>query len=68
MATTAMARAMISTSRLSGIGMLMPSATKNNVMKKSLTVETLVMISVDDGSVAMLAPAISAAMPGPTDM
>ncbi len=56
------------TSKPSGAGMLIPRATKNSVMKKSFTVLTLVMISVLDGRLARPAPAISAAMPGPTDM
>ncbi len=46
----------------------MPSATKNSVMKKSLTILTLVITSVEEGRLAMQAPAISAAMPDPTFM
>ena len=68
MATNASATAKMMTSKLSGMGMLTPRATKNSVIKKSFTVATLVMISVLDGRLAILAPAIRAAIPGPTDI
>ncbi len=68
MAISAKATASTTTFMLAGAGMLIPNATKNKVIKKSFTVATLVMISVLEARLAMLAPAISAAMPGPTDM
>ena len=46
--------------------MLIPSPTKNRVTKKSLTTPTLEITSPLYGRLAMLAPAISALIPGPT--